>query len=70
MKFNLQNCNDFKSVSWHDYFSIIVNEFAILLIRKYDWPDHPKHLTADYTFTIQILGFTVYQHIEYFKEKK
>lgn len=68
MKFNIQNCNDFKSVSWHDYFSIIINEFAIILIRRYDWPDHPKYSTVDYTFEIQIFGFSVYKHTECFME--
>jgi hypothetical protein len=34
--FRLQNYNEFKdSVRWHDYFSIMVNEFPVL-VRKYD----------------------------------
>jgi len=43
---------------WHDYLAIMVNEFPIILIRKYDWLD-----TEEYTFSVNILGFKVYQKI-------
>ena len=61
MKFTTQNYNEFKDgVRWHDYFSIMVNEFPVILIRKYDWP---HEFNAKYTFIVQVLGFDVYQHI-------
>lgn len=60
MNFTKQNYNEFKSgVRWHDYFAIMINEFPVLLVRKYDWP-----LEGDckYTFLVQVLGFKVYQY--------
>jgi hypothetical protein len=60
MNFRLQNYNEFKDgVRWHDYFAIVINEFPVILVRKYDWP----HEGDQYTFSVQILGFRVYQHI-------
>ena len=59
IRFQLQNYNEFKSwMRWHDYLAIMVNEFPIILIRKYDWLD-----TEEYTFSVNILGFKVYQKI-------
>jgi hypothetical protein len=60
MKFTTQNYNEFKNgVRWHDYFAIVVNEFPVILVRKYDWP----HDGDDrYTFMVQVLGFKVYQY--------
>lgn len=59
MKFNFQNYNEFKSgVRWHDYISILINEFPVILVRKYDYP----HENDKSTLMIQILGFKVYQH--------
>lgn len=53
MKFKWQNYNEFKSgVSWHDYVSVIVNEFPVLLVRRYDWLE--EEMT---TWLVQILGF-------------
>ena len=58
--FKFQNYNEFKdSVRWHDFFSIMVNEFPVILIRKYDWP----HTNDQYTFMVQVLGFKVYQRV-------
>ena len=57
--FKLQNYNEFKHVRWHDYFSIMVNEFPVILVRKYDW----LHENDQYTFMVQILGFKIYQRI-------
>ena len=55
--FTMQNYNEFKGqIRWHDYFSIMVNEFPVILIRRYDWYD-----TESYTFMIQLFGFKVYQ---------
>jgi len=60
MKFTKQNYNEFKNgVRWHDYFAIIINEFPVVLVRKYDWP----HENDNYTFMVQVLGFKVYQYI-------
>jgi hypothetical protein len=59
MKFTKQNYNEFKNgVRWHDYFAIMFNEFPVILVRKYDWPDEGDK----YTFMVQVLGFKVYQH--------
>ena len=56
-----QNYNEFKDgVRWHDYFSFIVNEFSIVLVRKYDWPFGDNRT---YVFLIDIFGFTVYKRI-------
>lgn len=58
MKFRLQNYNEFRQhVRWHDYFSIMINEFSVILVRKYSWP----HEGNDKLFLVQVLGFTVYQ---------
>jgi hypothetical protein len=60
MKFTKQNYNEFKNgVRWHDYFAIMVNEFPVILVRKYDW----LHDGDKYTFMVQVLGFKVYQRI-------
>ena len=61
MKFTTQNYNEFKNgVRWHDYFAIMINEFPVILVRKYDWP----HDSDDrYTFIVQVLGFKVYQEV-------
>jgi len=60
MKFTKQNYNEFKNgVRWHDYFAIIINEFPVVLVRKYDWP----HENDNYTFMVQVFGFKVYQYI-------
>jgi len=57
MKFTIQNYNDFKSgVRWHDYFAIVINEFPVILVRKYDWPND----SDEYTVVVQVLGFRVY----------
>jgi hypothetical protein len=55
VKFALQNYNEFKDgLRWHDYISIIINEFPIFVIRRYDWlTDNP--VTS--TYMVQILGF-------------
>lgn len=49
--------NQFKDcwTRWRDYFSIIINEFPILLIRKYDFLDVDVSVLI-----IQIFGFEVY----------
>jgi hypothetical protein len=55
MNFQWQNHNDFKTpISWHDYVSVIVNEFPILLVRRYDW-----FSTDETTVLIQIFGFRI-----------
>lgn len=61
MKFTTQNYNEFKDgVRWHDYFSIMIHEFPVILVRKYD---HPHAYNNQYTFMVQVLGFKVYQRI-------
>ena len=57
MKFLLQNYNEFQHVRWHDYFSIVINEFAVILVRKYDWPGEG----CDWLIHVQIMGFIVYE---------
>ena len=55
----LQNANEFKTwMRWHDYFSIIIHEFPIILFRKYDWMDKESS-----TFMVQVLGFKIYQRV-------
>lgn len=56
MKFRMQNYNEFCNgeVRWHDYFSIMINEFALILVRRYDFHD-----CAETTYHVQILGFVV-----------
>lgn len=57
--FQLQNYNEFKTrIRWHDYFGIMINEFPLVLIRRYDWIDDAK-----YTLTIQLFGCKIYQRI-------
>ena len=57
--FRLQNYNEFRNhVRWHDYIAIIVNEFPVVLVRRYDWMD-----TERYTLTVQVLGITLFQRI-------
>lgn len=59
MFFTLKNYNEFKgTVRWHDYISIMFNEFPVILVRRYDWFD-----TERYTFMVQLFGFKVYQKI-------
>ena len=58
-RFRWQNYNEFKGdVRWHDHFSIIINEFPIILIRKYEWgiSGIGEYQTR---LVIQILGFTI-----------
>jgi hypothetical protein len=51
MKFTKQNYNEFKyHLRWHDYISIIINEFPIFLIRRYDW-FHTETRKQDYDKT-------------------
>lgn len=57
--FTLQNYNEFRrAVRWHDYVSIMFNEFPVILVRRYDWMD-----TEQYTFTVQLFGVRVYQRV-------
>ena len=59
MFFTLKNYNEFKGpVRWHDYISIMFNEFPVMLVRRYDWFD-----TERYTFMVQLFGLRVYQRI-------
>lgn len=59
MKFYRQNYNEFKSwVRWHDYVSILINEFPLLLARRYDWMGDEKS-----TFSFYVAGFKIYQKI-------
>lgn len=58
-KFRLQNYNEFRNhVSWHDYFTIMVNEFAVILVRRYDWLE-----TEEYTFVVTVMGFDVFRRV-------
>jgi hypothetical protein len=58
MKFRLQNYNEFNHFRWHDYFSIVINEFPVVLVRKYEWYEDNR-----YAFVVQVFGFEVYQRI-------
>jgi hypothetical protein len=63
MKFQLQNYNEFRDgvdysgMRWHDYFSIIINEFPIVLVRRYEFGVHRGEYKKCYL--VQILGFTI-----------
>lgn len=62
MKF--QNYNEFRDgVRWHDYCSLIINEFAIFLVRRYDFMDYGEPLEERSTYIIQFLGCKIYQKI-------
>jgi hypothetical protein len=54
-RFTKQNYNEFRDVRWHDYLSLIVDEFAVLLIRRYDFGLHEGEFKSVYH--VQILGF-------------
>lgn len=57
--FKLQNYNEFNGpVRWHDYFTIMINEFSVIQIRRYDWYD-----LGQYTFMVRVLGFNLFQKI-------
>jgi hypothetical protein len=61
-RFHWQNHNEFKSkMRWHDYFALVIHEFSIVLVRRYDWMEKPDDESR--TFIIQILGWTIYQRI-------
>jgi hypothetical protein len=55
--FQLQNYNEFKDVQWHDYVAIIIHEFPILLVRRYNFGLHSEEMTT--TYLVQILGFKI-----------
>lgn len=40
----------------HDYFSFMVNNFPILVLRRYDWDLHDEKNSS--TYSLGILGFT------------
>jgi len=57
--FSLQNYNEFNQhVRWHDYFSIMINEFPVILVRRYEWRE-----IAQYTNIVQLFGFCIYRKI-------
>lgn len=61
--FKLQNYNEFNSwMRWHDYFSIMINEFPVILIRRYDWLEGTGE---SYTFLVQFMGFHIYGKTKY-----
>ncbi len=54
--FSLQNYNEFHTwIRWHDYLSLIINEFPVILIRRYDWLDDGK-----ITYMAQVLGLKIF----------
>jgi hypothetical protein len=62
MLFNLQNYNEFQGgVRWHDYVALMVNEFPVLLVRRYDFGLHSA--AASRTYVVQVLGLLVWQNI-------
>ena len=59
MNFPKQNYNEFKSwVRWHDYVSVMVHEFPLLLARRYDWMEDESS-----TFSFYIAGVKVFQKV-------
>jgi len=50
-----KNYNEFRNVwlRWHDYVSIMINEFPILQIRRYDWLEVETR-----SWLIRVLCFT------------
>ena len=50
----LQNYNEFKGpMRWHDYLSVMVHEFPIVLVRRYDFDADGDW---ESTYMVQILG--------------
>ena len=64
-----QNANEFKQgLMWHDYVSVMIHEFPLLLVRRYDWIYDQEGCwlpeeEIQSTFSVQVLGFRVYQKI-------
>lgn len=53
----LTNYNEFDVwIRWHDYVSVIVNEFPVVLVRRYYWHD-----VKTTTLMIQVLGYKLLQ---------
>lgn len=58
--------NEFRDcwLRWHDYISIMVHNFPILLIRRYDWLD-----VRESTYIVIFCGFNLLQRRYHFKFK-
>ncbi len=46
------------SIRIHDYFSLMINQFPILVVRKYDNP-HSDNKNLDMSVWLGLLGFTI-----------
>lgn len=66
MKFKLQNYNEFReNMAWHDYVSVIINEFPIVLVRRYEWLLRDK-----YSIYIQFFGFCIFRRTYSYVEEE
>ena len=66
MKFQLQNYNEFReNMAWHDYVSVIINEFPIVLVRRYEWLLRDK-----YSIHIQFFGFGIFHKTYSYAEEE
>jgi hypothetical protein len=55
--FTKQWYSEYKHIKIHDYFSIMLNQFPILVVRKLDNP-HSGNEYMDSVFSIGIFGLT------------
>jgi hypothetical protein len=49
-------------IGWHDYVSVMIHNFPIILWRRYDWPDKEQS-----TYTLDILGVELFCKIKDWK---
>ena len=58
MKFYKQWYNEYSDhIRIHDYFSFMINQFPILVVRRYDDP-HSKYDHRNKVINIGLVGFT------------
>lgn len=51
LKFKIKNYNEFRThIRWTDFVSVIICNFNILLIRKYDWLDSETSVILVFVF--------------------
>lgn len=59
-------CEYKNHVRIYDYFSIMINNFPILVFRRYDWDLHSKFNSSTYSFGI--FGFDFNKLVTNFKK--
>lgn len=61
--FHLQNYNEFKGgVRWRDYVNLTLNDFSVIVIRRYDWLDWEQS-----TYLVQLFGVVVFNKLKDWK---